>query len=226
MSTHIHYSHPAEYELLAYAEGLVGQVADLNPQTVQHIQSCSFCTEIVAEMKSSMILLDHAGSVEPSRELAASIEMASQKLRREIRTKQTRGGVWVQGKRLAVAAMVLLMAGVLLNFDRIRPLPALPRHEVQAVQVPRNAELFSLESLARLTREEEVLMPAVFSMFRQPQSDWERSKLRELKTYEDDISEAMQALKHNPALVRAGHLIQQNRQLKGQTLKDVYVERD
>ncbi len=226
MSTHIHYSHPAEYELLAYAEGLVGQVADLNPSTVKHIQSCSFCTEVVADMKSSMILFDQAGSMEPSRELVASIEMASQKLRREIRTKQSHGGIWMQGKRLAVVAMVLLMAGALLNIDRIPTDTVLPRQEVQAQQVSRNAELVSLESLAMLTMEEEVLTPAVFSTFRQPQSDWERSKLRELRAYENDIVEAMQALKNNPALARAGQLIQRNRQLKGQTLKDVYVERD
>jgi len=167
MTTDIHYTHPAEFELLAYAEGLVGQRADLNPQTVQHIQTCAFCSEMVEEMKSSMVLFDQIGSVEPSREMAASIEMASQKLRREIRTKKTMGRYWIQGKRLSVAAMVLLMAGALLNFGRINHEPILPGQGVQAEHITMNAEFFSLESLAVLTLEEKILTPAVFSMFRQ-----------------------------------------------------------
>ena len=221
------HNHPAESELLAHAEGLVGRKATLHPETASHINSCLVCREAIEGMRTSLSFVDHADSLEPSRELTNSIHMGSRKIRRELRARQTVHQLWVGGKRAAMVAGVILLAGILVQTGMDHAdVPMQTDLNINQQPVQRTAEVFSLDSLRALTLEEEILFPAVISSNRPPQSEWERSQIRAVQAYDDDISEAMEALAANPALARAGQLIHKNRERKSQTLKDVYVRRN
>ena len=84
---------------------------------------------------------------------------------------------------------------------------------------------FSLDALMRSTPEEELLGKALASPVWSPHGRWEQAQWRALNAFEDDIDEALEALKNNPALARAGAVVNSNRERKKETLKALYVHR-
>lgn len=226
MISNSQHNHPLDGDLLAHAEGLVGPYATFDRELAEHLRTCASCRVKVEDIRASLAFVDSVDTLEPSLELSNSIEMGSKKLRREQQTRQALHAILSGGKRVAMAAGVVLMAGIFLNTGiRNGAIPAADQVTIQpATQF--KADVFSLDALKALTVEEEILFSAVMSEDRLPQSAWERSQIRAVRAYDDDISEAMEAFASNPALVRAGHLIYKNRERKSQTLKDVYARRN
>ena len=85
---------------------------------------------------------------------------------------------------------------------------------------------FSLESLTEASAEEESLGAALTSPAWVPSSRWERAQTRALSTLEKDIDAAIEAYKNNPALVRAGAVVNANRERKKEISKTLYANRD
>ena len=78
----------------------------------------------------------------------------------------------------------------------------------------------------RPTAEEVLLGAALASPAWAPNSRWEQAQRRALIAMDDDIDEALAALRNNPALLaRAGAVVNSNRERKKETLKALYANR-
>ena len=84
----------------------------------------------------------------------------------------------------------------------------------------------SYETLQLDSPEEILLEPAIRASNWQPESRWEKAQSRALDTFDRDIEAALAAFEANPALVRAGTVIDANRESKRQTLKSLYAQRN
>lgn len=210
--------HPHKTALMEHAEGLVGSHARLTPVVVAHVAICAKCQAQVDEMKASIRLIDNLDTVTPSDNFTATVMMAARQEKRRHRA------VLSFLKTGTVAASLALFAAVVPTYvmqpEQLNSLDAVE----QTVADITHADVFSLPRSSVATPEETLLAPVVLSPRRSPSSDWERAQHRALEAYDTDIAEAELALANNRALTRASMLIDQSRERKARTLKEVYTE--
>jgi hypothetical protein len=216
--------HPTELVLMEYAEGLENHRAKLNAQTAGHVLTCSECTGKVEAMRTTLSYSKDAGMLEPSKELTASILLASKHTHRNVHQSVNIFEKFKQfSMSAALVAMTLIMAYSV--FTQLEPQSqAINPSSDPAVQM--YASPIPIELLKKKEPGEESLYTAVMVREPAPQSQWEQSQRQAVVTYDNDIDEALAALEANPALARAQKMVQVNRERKMHTLKEVYLLRN
>lgn len=221
--------HPIEVELFEHAESLLAKRVVFDSKVARHITSCTQCRKEISSIRQSLDMVDEAPCIEPGRNLEASILLSAKSGRRAIRLPFLPNLSCKSLVRLsALAACVLAMMSTLLHPSTANdPLPdtIAPVASSDSTNEMMKAG-FSIEVLTRATAEEELLGAALTSPAWAPSSRWERGQIRAINTFESDIDEAIEALKNNPALVRASAVVNANRERKRETLKALYANRN
>lgn len=213
--------HPSDEELFDYAERLESGRVPFGSPIAAHVLQCRRCSDEVDTMRASLGMTRAAGALdalEPTDAMQASMLLAMKTHRHEERRH-----AWRQGVRAGLfAAAFAVTLGAVLRTTPEEPVAQNPQSVSRAgVQ----AASFSLDGLRTETPEEEVLEPALLSSSWKPENRWERAQREAVEALDNDIEEALTALQHNPALVRAGAVINNNRELKRHKLKTLYAQR-
>lgn len=205
-----------------YAENLYCEHGTVSATTGGHVGGCEKCRIEVDRICGTLGVIRDSEALDPSREFRAGLLLAARS------QTQARPGILPLAFRpprfiraLSVAACVLLATGV--TFWAIDGKPELTLNENGMKQM--NASVFALESLRRTSPEEELLSEAVMSSTRKPVSAWEQAQQRAIRALDEDISEALAALEHNAACIRASELVSTSRQRLKTALKTFYMER-
>jgi hypothetical protein len=211
--------HPAREALFEYAEQLEAGHAAFGSDVAAHVRDCTVCAGEVRTMRRSIAFTEGVKTLEPTEALQASVILAMKSQRfddkRQARRRMAKSAAFAAGFTL-LFSMVVQSSGVYLREDVVR-----------IGQASKNAPApLTIESLTQDSPEERLLEPALASANWQPASAWEQAQQRALQAMDADIDEALAALQSNPALVRAGSIVQSNRELKRQTLKNLYAERN
>lgn len=211
--------HPSDEELFEYAEQLEAGRVPFGSAVATHALDCPLCSQEVDRIRDSIGLTRAAGALEPTDAMQASVLLAMKTYRHQERRR-----AWVRGMRTSVFAAVFALAlgAGLRTSSPSAPLPS----PVDDGRPHRASAVVPVEVLQAETPEEEVLEPALMSSSWQPENRWERAQREALEVLDDDIDEALSALQHNPALVRAGVVISSNRELKRHRLKALYAQRN
>ena len=215
--------HPSRNDLLAYAETVANDATPVNAAVAAHLAECRYCASEVDEIGETLRIADCTESIEPSRECHASLLLAA---RNERRIASSRWGRMKSVQALAYAALMLLVAGTLLAV--VGPgdeTSDTPRIEKLPMVELRGAAVFPLDALLEPLPEDDILSAAVVASQRSPLDRWEEEQWRTVSTLDDDIEEALDALRDNPACVRASELVSANRKRMNETLKTLYAER-
>jgi len=213
--------HPEREALFEYAEQLEAGSAAFASATALHLRECAECATEVRTMRRSISLTERIKTLEPTGALQASVILAMKSERLEHRKQSRKRAV----KSAAFAAGFMLILGAV--FQTSSPNSA---SRTGVVRLGPDATLagaaITIDSLRQRTPEETLLQPALSASYWQPENSWEKAQRRALETMDADIDEALAALQSNPALVRAGAVIHSNRELKRQTLKTLYAQRN
>jgi hypothetical protein len=173
------------------------------------------------------MVIREADLLEAGKDLQASVLLAAKSGRHGIRFFSVFAGTSL-ARGVALAACLLLTMSTILHSSRASdplPEPVAPVAASDTLEEIRTAG-FSLEALMRTTAEEELLGAALASPAWAPNSRWEQAQWRALTALEDDIEQALEALRNNPALLaRAGAVVNSNRERKKETLKALYANR-
>lgn len=221
--------HPIEAELFEHAESLLAKRIAFDSKVPRHLTSCAQCRKEIASIRQSLDLVNEAPHLEPRRNLEASILLSAKSGRHAIRFALLPNLSRSSLVRLsALAACVLAMMSTLLHPSTANdPLPDTIAPVVSSDSTNEFMTAgFSIEALSRATAEEELLGAALTSPAWVPSSPWERSQTRNLSAFENDIDAAIEAFRNNPALVRAGAVVNANRERKKETLKALYANRN
>jgi len=211
--------HPEREALFEYAEQLESGRAAFGSEVAAHVRDCVMCTGEVRTMRRSIALTESVKTLEPTEALQASVILAMKSQRFDDKRQARR-------RTLKSAAFA---AGFALAFSLIFQSQSVYKSEgvVRIGQASKNASMrITVESLSQDSPEERLLEPALAAAYWRPASAWEHAQQRALQAMDADIDEALAALQSNPALVRAGSVVQSNRELKRQTLKTLYAERN
>lgn len=221
--------HPTEAELFEYAETLVANHVAFDSKVARHLRSCPCCGEEIASIRNSLEVIRDVDDLKPGKDSEAAVLLAA-------RPRNRRSGLGLLsivprsslGRGVALAAGLLVMTSTVLHSSRANaPLQeATTSVSMKAAPQELHTAGFSLDALMRATAEEELLGAALASPAWSPRSPWEQAQRRALNALEDDIDEALEALKHNPALARAGAVVNSNRERKKETLKVLYANRN
>lgn len=212
--------HPDREGLFEYAERLEsGHVAFGSPLAA-HVRDCALCSAELESMRRSLSVTKRASrTIEPTIALEAStiLGMKSQWVahRRQVRRRVA--------KSAAIAAVFMLTMSVSLSSSKTPGDSGVSKNYPRTGQ---SASKVSYESLITESPEERLLEPAIRESSWQPASRWEKSQSRALDVLDGDIDEALAAIQANPALVRAGMVVNSNREIKRQTLKSLYAQRE
>ncbi|MCH7959029.1 MAG: hypothetical protein IID08_02790 [Candidatus Hydrogenedentes bacterium] len=217
-------SHPSKHDLLTHAERLTDRVKTVNANVALHLGACGYCRAEVDQAIRVFQLAGRTESIEPSRESHARLLLAARNERRILRERPAWRAVFsVRGLACAVAGMLLVAVAL----GTARDTREQERLGTTAITMrPMSAGLLSFERLRHASPEEEVLGAAIRSSLRAPSTEWEREQIREAGALDSDIEEALIALRNNPACVRAGELVRENRDRLKATLTKLYVERN
>lgn len=221
--------HPTEAELFGYAESFLAKRIAFNSKIARHVISCAQCREEVTSIRHSLDIVNEAPCIEPGRNLEASVLLAAKSGRQKFRLAFIPSLSPKSLLRLtALAACALAMMSTLLHPSTANdPLPeAMPPVAYSDFTIEVMPAGFSVDALMEATAEEELLAAALASPAWVPSSRWERAQARALSTFENDIDEAIEALRNNPALVRAGAVVTANRERKRETLKALFTNRN
>ncbi len=221
--------HPIEADLFEYAESLLSKRVTFDSKVARHLRSCPCCREEIASIRGSLEVISDVDDLKPGRDSEAAVLLAASPGSR-------RSGLAFLnivprsslGRGVALAAGLLVMTSTVLHSSRANAPLTEPTTAVSmnpASQELRTAGL-SLDALMPVSAEEELLGAALASPAWSPHSPWEQAQRRALNALEDDIDEALEALKSNPALARAGAVVNSNRERKKETLKVLYVNRN
>jgi len=216
--------HPSESVLMEYAEGLENHHAKLNAQTAGHVLTCTGCTDKVESMRVTISCSVDAGMLEPSKELTASILLASKHTHRTVHRPVYQVEKF---KRFALSAAFVALTLISAHslFTQLEPQSiAITPNSNPAVHM--HASPVPLDLLRMKDPGEESLYTAVMVRDPAPTSEWEQSQRQAVLTYDNDIDEALAALAANPALARAQKMVELNRERKMHTLKEVYLLRN
>lgn len=219
--------HPTQAELFEYTENALANRIAFDSRATRHLRSCASCRDEVDSIRDSLMVIRNADLLEAGRGLQASVLLAAKPGRRGIpfssvflRTSLARGAA-------LAACLLLTMSALLYSSGASGPLvePVAPAAaDGPAIEI-RTAG-FSLEALMQTTPEEKLLGAVLASPAWAPDSRWEKEQRRTLAALDDDIEQALEALKSNPALlVRAGAVVNGNRERKKETLKALYANR-
>ena len=221
--------HPIEAELFEHAESLLARRVSFDSKVAHHVATCTQCREEADSIRQSLDVVNQAPQIEPSRNLEASILLSAKSGRHAIRLAFLPNVSRTSLLRLsALAACVLAMMSTILHPSTANdPLsdsmaPIANSHSANEILTAG----FSLESLTEASAEEESLGAALTSPAWVPSSRWERAQTRALSTLEKDIDAAIEAYRNNPALVRAGAVVNANRERKKEISKTLYANRD
>jgi hypothetical protein len=212
--------HPGYESLFEYAEQLDAGRVSFDSPVGEHIRDCAECSAEVDSVRRSLSLTRLASpTIEPTIALEAStiLGMKSEWLahRRRVRRRVV--------KTTAFAAVFVVSMSVTLSSS------ARPGESGISKTYPRSGEhgsTVSYQTLVTESPEERLLEPAILQSSWEPANPWERSQRRALDVLDGDIDEALAAIQSNPALVRAGTVVNANRETKRQTLKSLYAQRD
>lgn len=221
--------HPTEAELFEYAESLMAKHVAFDSKVARHLRACPSCGEEIASIRNSLEVIRDVDDLKPGKDSEAAVLLAA-------RPGSRRSGIAFLsivpgsslGRGVALAAGLLMMMSTVLHSSRANaPLPE-PTTSIsmKATSQELRTAGFSLDTLMRATAEEELLGAALASPAWSPRSPWEQAQRRALNALEDDIDEALEALKNNPALARAGAVVNSNRERKKETLKVLYANRN
>ena len=218
--------HPSRAQLFEHAESLLARHVPFSSEITRHVAACNACKSELAAIRDSLELIQQAQQLQPSRDAKAAILLAA-------KTQRSSGALPLNPDRparrlargMAVAASFLVVSAVLFRSSTDLGLTGLAQGQPSTDQEVQTAGL-TLETLRQVSPEEELLGAALMSSAWAPQTRWERAQRRELLALDDDIEKALEALKDNPALVRASDLVTTNRQRKKETLRALYVNRD
>lgn len=219
MGVFVREQHPEREALFEYAEQLEAGRAAFGSEIAAHVRDCVVCAGEVRTMRQSIALTESVKTLEPTEALQASVILAmkSQRLedKRQARQRMVKSAAFAAGFAL-VCSVVVQSQSVYKSEGVVRIGPA-----SKNAPVPIPFEILSLDS-----PEERLLEPALASTYWRAESAWEQAQQRALQSMDADIDEALAALQSNPALVRAGSIVQANRERKRQTLKTLYAERN
>ena len=219
--------HPTQAGLFEYTESLLAKHIAFDSIVARHLSSCASCRDEVDLIRDSLDLIRKADLLEAGKGLQASVLLAAKPGRRRIRLSSVFPGTSL-ARGVALAACLLLTMSTMLHPSGASdplPEPVAPVAESDFSEEIRTAG-FTLEALMRPTAEEVLLGAALASPAWAPNSRWEQAQRRALIAMDDDIDEALAALRNNPALLaRAGAVVNSNRERKKETLKALYANR-
>lgn len=219
--------HPTQAELFEYTESLLAKRIAFDSRVARHLTSCVPCRDEVDLIHNSLMVIRKADLLEAGKDLQASVLLAAKSGRRGIRISSVFPRTSL-ARGVALAACLLLTMSTILHSTRASDPVAEPVAPVALSDASEENRTvgFSLEALMRTTAEEELLGAALASPVWAPNSRWEQAQWRALTALEDDIDEALEALRNNPALLaRAGAVVNSNRERKKETLKALYANR-
>ncbi len=209
--------HPEREALFEYAEQLEEGRATFGSEVAAHVRDCTECAGEVRTMRRSIALTESIKTLEPTEALQASVILAMKSQRFDDKRQSRRR----MAKSAAFAAGFTLLFSMVFQSNGV----SLREGVVRIGQASKNAApRVTVESLRQDSPEERILEPALAAW--RPASAWEQAQQRALQAMDADIDEAIAALQSNPALVRAGSIVESNRELKRQTLKTLYAERN
>lgn len=212
-------AHPGREALFEYAEQLAAGHAAFGSDVAAHVRDCTVCAGEVRTMRRSIEFTESVTTLEPTEALQASVILAMKSQRFDDK-RQARRRMF---KSAGFAAGFALVCSVVFQSNGVH----LREGVVRIGQASKNAPApMALESLSQDSPEERLLEPALAAANWQPASAWEEAQQRALQAMDADIDEALAALQSNPALVRAGSIVESSRELKRQTLKTLYAERN
>ena len=218
--------HPTQAELFEYTESLLAKRIVFDSRVARHLTSCASCRDEVDLIHNSLMVIREADLLEAGKDLQASVLLAAKSGRHGLRFFSVFPGTSL-ARGVALAACLLLTMSTILHSSRASdplPEPVAPVAASDTLEEIRTAG-FSLEALMRTTAEEELLGAALASPSWAPNSRWEQAQWRALTALEDDIEQALEAFRSNPALARAGAVVNSNRELQKETLKALYENR-
>lgn len=212
--------HPTRENLFEYAEQLDSNQPPLATPITTHLRHCTRCAAEVESMRRSLTVTKLARrSIEPTIALEAStiLGMKTQWLahRRQMRRHLI--------KSSAAAALFMTIMSASLATSNTPGDNGISKTYRRSGQLP---PAVSYDTLTRQSAEERLLEPAIHQSNWQPATHWEQSQRRALEMLDTEINEALAAIQSNPALVRAGTVVNTNRETKRQTLKLLYAQRD
>ncbi len=221
--------HPTETDLFEHAESLLAKHVAFDSKVARHLRSCPSCREEIASIRASLEVICEVDDLRPGRDSEAAVLLAASpgSRRSNLAYLSALSGSSL-GRGAALAAGLLVMISTVLhssgaNAPLLEPTTSVSMNATS--QEIRTAG-FSLDALMRATAEEELLGAALASPVWSPHSPWEQAQRRALNALEDDIDEALKALKNNPALARAGAVVNSNRERKKEALKVLYANRN
>ena len=228
--------HPSKSDLMALAEFGIdrGGAADralLPVKVAAHVSECADCAREVEGMKRSLQFSAQCVPMEAPRRLTASILLAARNARRVAGRRLLRYRSLLRvSKGVSVAAAALVVIHLA---DTSRPSAVAPTVEQASVvptSPPNSAPSAELEQPAGAMQEvidiERILRGAVADSYtRQPRSPRETRLRRTMQSLDADISVALKEGERNPALARAGQVVQSNRRRVTEEIKSWYVER-
>ncbi len=211
---------------MEYAESLAAPHAPISAVMAAHVNSCEECRAEIDSMRLTLESVQVAGEIAPSGEAMAELILAAKNVRRRSQARER----WVapmarHGKRVAAAAAVLFVVGGLAFMAQLEPEAVPVAEEVAPVAVPvvEGPVVLAVERVKPASVEEERLSEAVFARQAAPTNGWEKAQRRAVSQYEQEIAAALDALKRNPACVRAATLVNENRDRKTEVLRSLYV---
>lgn len=215
--------HPSKADLFEHAEGLLAKRVSLTSPVTRHLGGCPVCREEIESIRASLELVQTAPELEPAPNLQASTLLAAKSERQgpgRRRRPIAPGLTFARGFGLATC-LVLAVSTFLHSSTATISLEEPLSVDARVVLVGEAA----LGKLTEVTAEEKLLSEALQSSSWAPRNRWEHAQWRALDTLESDIAEALDALKDNPALVRASAMVNVNRERRKETLKALYVNR-
>lgn len=215
-------THPSRADLLEYAEQLELNSGIASTAIRAHIAECGVCAFEVERARATVSIMQHAAAIEPSREWRAQILLSARQVRgvNEAKARQRAPIAFNLKTALAAASLILIAAVAFATLQHVETSLGV----ATAKSGPQQAAVFSLDVLRQASPEERLLIPAVADVA--PETPWEVSQHRAVRTLDAEIDEALEALESNPACVRAATLVSTNRERLGETLKVLYVERN
>jgi hypothetical protein len=215
--------HPARHDLFRHAESRCDGGA-INARLARHLQRCRSCSEETAKVEHTLRFAAQAGTIEPTRELTASILTAARAERH--RQAHAHGGATVSLFRgIAAAAVLLLMAGLSFRTVLGDHLPGEDNAMRPADAGRTIAEGPSQEDLRKAAREVQMLTAVVEAATEQPGTPGELQQRRKEEALSADLSLALAALKRNPGCERASRLRNISLTRLADTRKHLYAER-
>lgn len=172
-------------------------------------------------------MLQSADELIPARNYQAAVLLAGKSSR--LINAQPRGipSRKIRIARISAVAACLMIASSTLFHNATGVSPTIAEDGLGSINTSAmHTAGFSLEALTQRSAEEELLGTAFRSSAWQPNSPWERSQWRAVSTHDSEIEDALEALKKNPALVRAGVVVSTNRERKSDTLRALYANRN